>query len=64
MIPNRTDRAKQGWPRERGIAPTFLCSKNKKGKQRKKKKVSKQELLKGCHQGQNVTILVMFTVLF
>ena len=31
----------------------LLCSKNKKGK---KEKASKQKLLKGCHQGQNVTV--------
>ena len=47
-----------------GIAPFFLCRKSKKGKQSKKGRVSKQKLLKGSHQGQNVTILVMFTVLF
>ena len=29
---------------------TFLCSKKKKGKQRKKERVSKQKLFKGCHQ--------------
>ena len=28
------------------------------------KRVSKQKLLKGCHQGGNVTVLVMFTALF
>ena len=27
-------------------------------------RVSKQKLLKGCHQGKNVTVLAMFTVLF
>ena len=30
----------------------------------KKKKVSKQKLLKGSHQAQNVTVLVLFTILF
>ena len=30
----------------------------------KKERVSKQKLLKGCHQGQNVTVLIMFAVLF
>ena len=34
---------------------TFLRSKKKRGKQRKKK----QKLLKGCHQGQNVTVLAI-----
>ena len=43
--------------------PNFLCNKNKKGKQREKR-VSKQKLSKGCHQGENVTVLVMFTVFF
>ena len=33
-----------------------LQSKKKKGKQKKKKKVSKHKLLKGRHQGQNVTV--------
>ena len=28
------------------------------------KRVSKQKLLKGCHQGENVTVSVMFTALF
>ena len=32
----------------------------KKGKQiKKKKRVSKQKLLKGCKQGQNVTVLAI-----
>ena len=43
-----------GWPRG-AWSPTFLCSKNKKLKQRKKERVSKQKLFKDCHQGQNVT---------
>ena len=51
-----------GWPRE-AWPPTFLRNTNKKGKQ-EKKKVPKQKLLKGCHRRQNVTVLVMFTVLF
>ena len=33
---------------------TFLCSRKKTGK---KGRVSKQKLLKSCHQGQNVTVL-------
>ena len=37
----------------------FLSSKKKKGKQRKKEIVSKQKLLKGSHQGQNATLLVI-----
>ena len=48
-----------------GIALQFLGSKNKKGKQwKEKQRVWKQELLKSCQQAQNVTVLVMFTVLF
>ena len=39
--------------------PQFLRSKKKKGKQRKKERASKQKLLKGCHQGQNVTVLAI-----
>ena len=38
--------------------PTFLRSKKKKQKLRKKR-VSKQQLLKGCCQGQNVTVLAI-----
>ena len=40
------------------VSPIFLRSK-KKGKQKKKEKVLKQKLLKGCHQGQNVTVLAI-----
>ena len=41
-----------GWPR-----PTpFFAQKKKQGK---KERVLKQKLLKGCHQGQNVTILAI-----
>ena len=46
------------WP------PIFYAAKIKKGNKRKNERLSKQKLLKGCHQGQNVTILVMFTVSF
>ena len=42
------------------LPPTFLRSKKKKGKQREKRKTSKQKLLKACHQGgQNVTVLAI-----
>ena len=41
------------------MAPHFLHSKEKKRKQRKKGRVSKQKLLKDCHQGQNVTVLAI-----
>ena len=51
--------------REGGMSPLFLCSKNKKRKQRgEKERVSKQELLKGSHQSLNVSVSVMITVLF
>ena len=47
--------ATPGWE---GYGPhTFLHSKRKKGKQRKKERVSKQKPLKACHQVQNVTVL-------
>ena len=40
--------------------PLFFCvAERKKGKQRKKERVSKQKLLKGYHQGQNVTVLAI-----
>ena len=41
--------------------PTFSRSIKKKGNQREKRKSfkAKQKLLKGCYQGQNVTILVI-----
>ena len=39
--------------------PLFFRSKEKIGKKRKKRRVSKQKLLKGCHQGQNVTVLAI-----
>ena len=37
----------------------FFASKKKKGKQRKKERHSKQKLLKGCHQAQNITVLTI-----
>ena len=55
--------ATSGWPRG-SMTPFFLCSKNKKGNKGKREKVSKLKLLKGFLQDQNVTVLVMFTVLF
>ena len=37
-----------------------LVARRKGGKQRRKNiRVSKQKLLKGCHQGQNVTVLAI-----
>ena len=45
-------------PEGRGsmVSPPF-CIGKRKGKQRGKGRVSKQKRLKGCHQGQNVTVL-------
>ena len=37
----------------------FCVAKIKKGNKGKKGRVSKQKLLKGCHQGQNVTVLAI-----
>ena len=39
--------------------PIILCSKKKKGNKRKKERVSRQKILKGCHQDQNVTVLAL-----
>ena len=39
--------------------PTFCVAKRKKGDKDKKERVSKQKLLKGCHQGQNITVLAI-----
>ena len=42
------------WP------PHFFCAaKRKKRKKGKKERLSKQKLLKDCHQGQNVTVLAI-----
>ena len=39
---------------------TLFCeAKRKKGNKGKKERLSKQKLLKGCHQGQNVTALAI-----
>ena len=65
FIHNRADDTKVAERDACPPPPTFLFSKNRKGKQRKKKeRVSKQKLLKGFHQGQNVTVSVMVTILF
>ena len=37
----------------------FWVAKRKEGNKEKKERVSKQKLLKDCHQGQNVTILAI-----
>ena len=40
------------------VGPNFLHSKKKK-ETKGKKRVSKQKLLKGCHQSQNVIVLAI-----
>ena len=43
-----------------GMAPLlFGMAKRKKGDKGKKERVSKQKLLKGCHQGQNIIVLAI-----
>ena len=45
---------------EGGMAsPLFSVAKRKKGNKEKKERVSRQKLLKGCHQGENVTVLAI-----
>ena len=42
------------------MAPLRFCvAKRKKGDKRKKERVSKQKLLNGCHQGQNIIVLTV-----
>ena len=41
----------------------LMRSKKKKGNLGKKERFSKQKLLKGCHQGQNVTVLAILECL-
>ena len=41
------------------MSPTFLRSERKKGNKGGKERLSKQKLLKGCHQGENVTVLAI-----
>ena len=45
------------------VSPTFLRSKNKKPTKVKRESVSKQKQLKGCYQGQNVTVLAILECL-
>ena len=40
-------------------SPLFYVAKTKKGSKGKKERVSKQKLLKGCHQGQNIIVLTI-----
>ena len=62
IIPNRADntRVAEGAHGH----PIFCVAKTKNRNKGKQERVSKQKLLKGCHQGENVTVLIMFTVLF
>ena len=39
--------------------PLFCVAKRKKGDKGKKERASKQKLLKGCHQGENIIILAI-----
>ena len=39
------------------LPPFYLHRKKKKRNKGKKERVSKQKLLKGCHQGQNIIVL-------
>ena len=41
----------------------FCVAKSKNGDKSKKEKVSKQKLLKGCHQGQNIIVLTIIECL-
>ena len=41
------------------MPPLFCIAKRKKGDKAKKERVSKQKLLKGRHQGQNIIILTI-----
>ena len=41
------------------LPPLFCVVKRKKWNEGKKERVSKQKLLKSCHQGQNVTVLAI-----
>ena len=41
------------------MATLFFRSKKKIGKKKEKKKKFQQKLLKGCHQGQNITALAI-----
>ena len=43
--------------------PFFCVTKRKKGEKGKKERVRKQKILKGCHQGQNVTVLTILRCL-
>ena len=40
-----------------GMPPFFSVAKRKRGDKGKKERVSKQKLLKGCHQGRNIIVL-------
>ena len=52
------DRQHQGGLWGMALLPTFWRSKKAKGKQRQKRR-NKAETIKGCHQGQNITILAI-----
>ena len=60
-------RRHRGRGRGRGAChpPTslFCVAKRKKGDKGKKERISKQKLLKGCHQGQNIIVLAILECL-
>ena len=58
IIPNRADNT--GSTEGAHDHHIFCVAKTKKGNKGEKERVSKQKLLKGCHQGKNVTVLVIF----
>ena len=61
---NFADDTGPGTPGGRGAWLPFFCvAKRKKGEKGKKERVRKQKLLKGCHQGQNVTVLAILKCL-
>ena len=45
------------------VSLLFCVAKRKKGNKAKKERLSKQKLLKRCHQGQNVTVLAILECL-
>ena len=53
LNPNQPDERSNPPPPTHTHTHTLLHSKKKNEKQRKKERISKQKLLKHCHQGQN-----------
>ena len=63
MIPKHLGRADDtggpGRPYPPPSPALFCIAKRKKGTKGKKERLSKQKILKGCHQSQNVTVLAI-----